>query len=288
MMLVMLMKCSQKLIIGTWDPIEVEKNVWQRLGDQDSSRRWVLICPSQLIGLKKRIRLGASSSWDSRTVISVLRTDSSTVDTMRCCERKLNCSWRREPTNLSLRSRKGCQWSRICLVTLSWEGMTATPALETDLSSRVKEVSKRWSSRGRERGAASWCWGTPSWELSRALAPTLPCDWDDAQTSLRLTLRKLAEHVLRSLDDVMSGDKALPLHRFFLLLQTLCVHLINLADSGLPMLMWTWSWFYYIRIKKRRESGGKEKCNTKTMMPMKTVQIMFIITDKPRDRRGGR
>jgi len=31
----------------------MHKNVCQRLADQDSSRRWVLICPSQLIVLKK-------------------------------------------------------------------------------------------------------------------------------------------------------------------------------------------------------------------------------------------
>ncbi len=119
-------------ITGIWSPMEMEKNVCQRLGDQDSSWRWGLICPSQPIGFKKRTRLGASSSWDSRSVISVLRTDSSIVATMRCCERELNCSWRRVPTNLSLRSQKGCQWSRICLVTLSWEGMAATPALEAE------------------------------------------------------------------------------------------------------------------------------------------------------------
>ncbi len=112
---------------GIWAPIDVEKNVFQRLADQDSSRRWGLICPSQLIGLKKRIRVGTSSSWDSSPPISVLRTDSSTVAaTTRCCERKLNCSAWRDPTYLSLRSRKGWQWSRICLVTLNWEGMTVT------------------------------------------------------------------------------------------------------------------------------------------------------------------
>ncbi len=58
-------------ISGIWAPIDVEKNVCQRLAGQDSFRRWVLICPSQLIGLKKRIRLGSSSSWVSRPVISV-------------------------------------------------------------------------------------------------------------------------------------------------------------------------------------------------------------------------
>jgi hypothetical protein len=76
-------------ITGIWAPMEVEKNVCQRRADQVSSRRWDLICPSQLIGLKKRIRLGASSSWDSRPAISVRSTESSTVATMRCCERRL-------------------------------------------------------------------------------------------------------------------------------------------------------------------------------------------------------
>jgi hypothetical protein len=61
---------------NVYAPIDVEKNVCQRLADQDSSRRWVLICPNQLIGLKKRISLGSSSSWDSRPAFSVLRTDS--------------------------------------------------------------------------------------------------------------------------------------------------------------------------------------------------------------------
>ncbi len=47
-------------ITGIWDPMEAEKKVCQRLTDQVSSLRWDLICPSQLMGLKKRIRLGES------------------------------------------------------------------------------------------------------------------------------------------------------------------------------------------------------------------------------------
>ncbi len=185
-------------ITGIWAPIDVEKNVCQRLADQDSSRRWVLICPSQLIALKKRIPLGSSSSWDSRSTISVLRTDSSTVATMRWRQRKLNCSVWREPTYLSLRSRNSCQWSRICLVTLNWEGMTVTSTLESEISSRTKEDSMRRLSCGSERGTGSWRWETPSWEfglgpdpmltcdweLGPAPVPTLTCDWDYAQTSL--------------------------------------------------------------------------------------------------------
>jgi hypothetical protein len=112
------------VIAGIWDPIDVEKNVCQRLEDQDSSRRWDLICPSQLIGLKKRIHLGPSSSWDSSPDISIWRTDSSTVVTTHWCERKLNCSVRYESGNMSLRSWKGYQCLSICWVTLSWEGTT--------------------------------------------------------------------------------------------------------------------------------------------------------------------
>jgi len=61
---------------GIWDPTDVVKKVCQRLSDQDSSLWWVLICPSQLIGLNHKTRLGASSSWDSRLVTSVRRTES--------------------------------------------------------------------------------------------------------------------------------------------------------------------------------------------------------------------
>ncbi len=88
-----------------------------------SSLRWDLICPNQLMVLKKRILLGVSSSWDSRPAISVRGTESSTVDTMRCCERRVNCSARREPTNIRLRSRKVCRWLSICWMTLCCEGM---------------------------------------------------------------------------------------------------------------------------------------------------------------------
>ena len=87
------------VMTGIWAPMVMIKKVCQRLGDQTSSLRWVLICPSQLIGLKKRILLGTSSSWDSRPVISVRSTKSSTVVTMWCCERKRNCSARLEPEN---------------------------------------------------------------------------------------------------------------------------------------------------------------------------------------------
>ncbi len=90
------------VITWIWVSIDVEKNVCQRLVDQDSSLRWVLIYPSQLIALKKRTHLGESSSWDSRSDISIRSTESSTVDTMCCCESKLKCSTRRDPTYLIL------------------------------------------------------------------------------------------------------------------------------------------------------------------------------------------
>jgi hypothetical protein len=54
---------------------------------------------------------------------------------------------------------KGWQWLSICWVTLCCEGMTsATSALETELSFRKKESSKRWLRWGSERGAVSCCW----------------------------------------------------------------------------------------------------------------------------------
>jgi hypothetical protein len=164
--------------------METEKKVCQRLPDQVLSLRWDLICPSQLMGLKKRIRLGASSSWDSRPVISVRSTESSTVATIRCCEYSLNCSARCEPANMSLRSWKGYQWLSICWVTSRCEGMTVTSALEAELSSRTKEASMSRLRCGNERLVVSSCWDTPSWELSLAPAPELTCDGDGTQTSL--------------------------------------------------------------------------------------------------------
>jgi hypothetical protein len=50
---------------------------------------------------KKRTHLGTSSSLDSRTSISVRRTESSTVATMCYWERKVTCSVRHETTNIS-------------------------------------------------------------------------------------------------------------------------------------------------------------------------------------------
>jgi hypothetical protein len=102
-------------ITGIWAPMETEKKVCQRLSDQVSSLRWDLICHSQLMVLKKRIRLGSSTSWDSRPVISVRSTESSTVTTIRCREVSLNCSARCEPVNMSLRSWKDTwSWKFVC------------------------------------------------------------------------------------------------------------------------------------------------------------------------------
>jgi hypothetical protein len=43
-------------------------------------------------------------------------------------------------------------------VILSWDGMAVTPALETELSSRAKEASKRRSSCGREKRPCCLLW----------------------------------------------------------------------------------------------------------------------------------
>jgi hypothetical protein len=60
-------------------------------------------------------------SWHpSGRAISVRRTESSIVATMRYCIRRRSTSARRETTNLSLRSWKDCQCLRICVVTLCW------------------------------------------------------------------------------------------------------------------------------------------------------------------------
>ncbi len=81
-------------LTGIWAPMEVEKNVYQRLTDQVSSRRW---------------------------------------DPRRCCECRFNCSERLESGNISLRSWKVCQWLSNCWVTPWCEGMTTVSTLETEL-----------------------------------------------------------------------------------------------------------------------------------------------------------
>jgi hypothetical protein len=96
-------------ITGIWEPMDVAKNVYQRLADQTSSRRWGLICPSQLSHrLEKNtiIRLETSSSWDSRSVISVRRTESSAVVTIRWWERRPGCSAWRDPAKTSISVRR--------------------------------------------------------------------------------------------------------------------------------------------------------------------------------------
>ena len=95
--------------------------------DQVSSLWCGLIYPRQLIWLNPSVRLGSSSSqWDSRLVISVRRTESSTVAMMHCCSWRRSCSTRHETTNVCLRSLNGCHILRIWCVNLFWDGMTAT------------------------------------------------------------------------------------------------------------------------------------------------------------------
>jgi hypothetical protein len=189
------------VMTGIWALMVMAKKVCQRL-------RWDLICSTQLIGLKKRIHLGVSSSWDSRKSISVLSTESSTVSTMLCCERRLDCSARCEPANISLRSGKVWQWLSICWVTLCYEGMTVTSALETELSSRTKEALKRRLSCGMGRGVVYCCWETPSWELSPPLPPTLTCDWDDVSLQLRSdrSLEWMSRRIRSGVDDHEDGS----------------------------------------------------------------------------------
>ncbi len=144
---------------GIWSTMVMTKKDCQRLADQTSSLRWGLIYPSQLIGLKK-------TSWDTKsntkTGICVRSTESSTVDTTHCCEHRLNCSVRSEPGNISLRSRKCCQWLWICWVILCSEGMSGTAALETEFSSHTNEVVKLFI-MNRESESLRWqklwdCW----------------------------------------------------------------------------------------------------------------------------------
>jgi hypothetical protein len=93
-----------------------------------------------------------------------------------CYEHRLNWSVWHETTNISLRSRKDCQWLRICWVTLCCEGMTATSTLESEISSHTKESSKRRLTCRSERGDPPRYWETSSWEHSLVLAPTLTCE----------------------------------------------------------------------------------------------------------------
>ncbi len=173
--------------------MESEKKVCQRLVDQVSSLRWDLICPSQLMGLKKTIHLGVSSSWDSRPVISVRSTESSTVTTMHCCERRLNCSTRCETVNISLRSWKDCQWLSICWVTLSCEGMVVTSSLETELSSHTREVSMWRLIYGIQRGTSSFFWGS-------SIKCSILSNIVKSHTKTTLSMCQVKDHVTPNLD----------------------------------------------------------------------------------------
>ncbi len=70
-------------------------------------------------------------------------------------------------------------------MTLNCVGTETTPVVETELSSRAKEASKKRLSCGRDRGAASYGGGTPSWDHGLGRTPTLTCDGDVEQTSLQ-------------------------------------------------------------------------------------------------------
>ncbi len=98
---------------------------------------------------EKKIHLGASSSWDSKPVISVRRTESSTVGTMRCWQRRLTCSERREPTNISLGSRKCCQWLSIWRVIPWCDGMTGTTTLERRVILLMRDTENMDPSSGK-------------------------------------------------------------------------------------------------------------------------------------------
>ena len=67
---------------------------------------------------------------DTKLVISVRRTESSTVGTIRAWEHRLSCSSWRESVNLSLRSRKYFQRLSIWRVILCCDGMAVTTVLE--------------------------------------------------------------------------------------------------------------------------------------------------------------
>ena len=98
-------------------------------------------------GLKEEDTLGGILFLRLKTSHLRPKYESSTVTTMRCCERRLNRSARREASNISLRSRKGCQWLSICWVTLSCDLLRYTILSESShLGQKGKE---RW--KGKER-----------------------------------------------------------------------------------------------------------------------------------------
>ena len=91
--------------VGMLTPTQVAKKVCQRLTDQVSPWRCGPIVPRKTRGWYHKILFGTSSSWYSRTSISVHNTLSSTVGTMRCCEWRWSCSkriWTTPPSLTSL------------------------------------------------------------------------------------------------------------------------------------------------------------------------------------------
>ena len=112
--------------VGICEPTQVTKKDYQRPTDQVSSRWWGLITPRNPRGLYYKILFGSSSSWDSRTPISVPRTLSSTVVTIHFCEWRWSCSARHETTKVSWRSLNDCHRWMIWHVTLCWSGMETT------------------------------------------------------------------------------------------------------------------------------------------------------------------
>ncbi len=151
-------------ITGIWDPMEEEKKVCQRLVDQVSSLRWDLIYPSQLMGLKKRIHLGTSSSWD---------------------ECSLNSSVRHETVNISLRSLKDCRWLSICWVNRSFlRNINGDDDHEDDSRRSSLGNHNSWRSWGKESREDTKIWGTRSLEssLDRPISLTSCCLWKIEKT----------------------------------------------------------------------------------------------------------
>ncbi len=67
---------------GIFTQTQEAKNVWQRLGDKDSSLWWWdLIWPTKVMSVYQWTRSGTSSSCDSKFSISTLSTDSKRVTT---------------------------------------------------------------------------------------------------------------------------------------------------------------------------------------------------------------
>ena len=117
--------------------------------------------------LSKRINLNRSGRYpgthprvETRSVpASTLLLINTWINTMRCCGRRLNCSARSDPTNISLRSRKDFQYLSSCWMTLCCEGMRETT---------------HWRQRSHPTQRKHWrqrCWEN-IWCMSNAYSPT--------------------------------------------------------------------------------------------------------------------